>query len=131
LVLAAEAAKPKPEPEFQNKSEGISISIPSANDFWVGRREEIFADFIKGVPEKITLQKETENVGQNYYSGSWTSIWRSLGFAEWDKHVTGKLSEHTDRSLREMFTHQSANGTFVSYGEIEIGAVADVNLAFV
>jgi len=169
LVLAAEAAKPKPKPEFQYKSEGISISIPSADEpkvkafnadtikaatqyledgalSWVREKtcinchttgpylserpalsaflgrptEEILADFIKGVPEKITPQKETEKDGHNYYSGSWTSIWRSLGLAEWDKHVTGKLSEHTDRSLREMFTRQSANGAFVSYGEVEI-----------
>lgn len=82
--------------------------------------EEILADFIKVVPEKITPQKETEKDGHKYYGGSWTSIWRSMGLAEWDKHVTGKLSEHTDRSLREMFERQSANGAFVSYGEVEI-----------
>ena len=82
--------------------------------------EEILADFVKGVPEKVTPQKETEKDGHKYYSGSWTSIWRSLGLAEWDRHVNGKLSEHTDRSLREMFERQSANGAFVSYGEVEI-----------
>ena len=27
-------------------------------------------------------------------------MWRSSGLASWDKHVEGKLSEHTDRSLR-------------------------------
>src|SRR5262245_1953682 len=27
------------------------------------------------------------------------SVWRSSGLASWDKHVEGKLSEHTDRSL--------------------------------
>lgn len=29
------------------------------------------------------------------------SIWRSSGLASWDRHVEGKLSEHTDRSLRD------------------------------
>lgn len=29
-----------------------------------------------------------------------TSVWRSSGLASWDRHVEGKLSEHTDRSLR-------------------------------
>src|SRR6185369_619740 len=29
-----------------------------------------------------------------------TSVWRSSGLASWDKHVEGKLSEHTERSLR-------------------------------
>ena len=82
--------------------------------------EEVLADFIKTVPEKITPQKETEKDGHKYFGGSWTSIWRSMGLAEWDKHVNGKLSAHTDRSLREMFERQSANGAFVSFGEVEI-----------
>lgn len=81
---------------------------------------EVLADFTKGVPQTITAQKETEKDGHKYFGGSWTSIWRSMGLAEWDKHVTGKLSEHTDRSLREMFERQSANGAFVSFGEVEI-----------
>src|SRR5262249_30685306 len=29
-----------------------------------------------------------------------TSVWRSSGLASWDQHVEGKLSEHTNRSLR-------------------------------
>jgi squalene-hopene/tetraprenyl-beta-curcumene cyclase len=82
--------------------------------------EEILADFVKGVPEQVTPQKETDKDGLKYYAGSWTSIWRSMGLAEWDKHVTGKLSEHTDRSLRDMFARQSPSGAFVSYGEVEI-----------
>jgi hypothetical protein len=28
------------------------------------------------------------------------SVWRSSGLASWDRHVEGKLSEHTARSLR-------------------------------
>ncbi|OYW74164.1 MAG: hypothetical protein B7Z37_18900 [Verrucomicrobia bacterium 12-59-8] len=82
--------------------------------------EEVLADFVKTVPEKVTSQKETEKDGIKYYGGSWTSIWRSMGLAEWDKHMTGKLSTHTDRSLQEMLMRQSVNGSFVSYGEVEI-----------
>lgn len=166
-ALAADAAKPKPE--FQYKTDGIAITIPTAaeakvaafneatvkaaaqylNDgaiSWVREKtcinchttgpylserpaltpllgkpnEEVLADFIKGVPAEIKPQKETDKDGHKYYGGSWTSVWRSMGLAEWDKHVTGKLSEHTDRSLREMFTRQSASGAFVSFGEVEI-----------
>ena len=29
-----------------------------------------------------------------------------MGLAEWDKHVTGKTSEHTERSIRDMFERQ-------------------------
>jgi squalene-hopene/tetraprenyl-beta-curcumene cyclase len=67
---------------------------------------EILADFVEAVPTEIKPQNETEKDGHRYFAGSWTSIWRSLGLAEWDKHVAGKLSTHTDRSLREMFTRQ-------------------------
>ena len=34
--------------------------------------------------------------------------------------MTGKLSEATDRSLRDMFERQSESGAFVSHGEVEI-----------
>ncbi len=82
--------------------------------------EQVLQDFIKTVPEVIKPQKETEKDGIKYYGGSWTSIWRSMGLAEWDKHITGKLSAHTERSLQEMFARQSPNGSFVSFGEVEI-----------
>lgn len=166
---AAAVETSKPKPEFQYKSEGIEVSIPTADEpkvkafnaetvrkaakylddgavCWVREKtcvnchttgpylserpalssllgkpqEEVLQDFIKGVPAQIKPQKETEKDGLKYYAGSWTSIWRSLGLAEWDKHVNGKLSEHTDRSLQEMFARQSADGSFVSYGEVEI-----------
>jgi squalene-hopene/tetraprenyl-beta-curcumene cyclase len=165
------APKPaaKPKSEFQYKTEGIEVSIPTANEpkvqafnettiraaakymddgaiSWVREKtcvnchttgpylserpaltpllgkpqEEVLADFLEGVPAKITPQKETEKDGHKYYAGSWTSIWRSMGLAEWDKHINGKLSDHTDRSLQEMLMRQSENGSFVSYGEVEI-----------
>jgi squalene-hopene/tetraprenyl-beta-curcumene cyclase len=81
---------------------------------------EILADFVKGVPAKPGAQAEVEKDGHRYYPGSWTSVWRSLGLAEWDRHVNKALSDHTDRSLRDMFERQSSNGAFVSYGEVEI-----------
>ncbi len=82
--------------------------------------EEILADFIEVVPAKIAPVKEADKNGHKHYPAAFTSVWRSLGLAEWDKHVTGKTSEHTDRSLRDMFERQSASGAFVSHGEVEI-----------
>jgi squalene-hopene/tetraprenyl-beta-curcumene cyclase len=79
---------------------------------------EVLANFVNGVPDKPT--QETEDKGLKYYPGSYSSVWRSLGLAEWDKCVTGQLSDHTDRSLRDMLLRQSDNGAFVSYGEVEI-----------
>lgn len=82
--------------------------------------QEVLNDFLKGLPAKPSPQTEVEKDGHRYYAGSWTSIWRSLALAEWDRHINKSLSEHTVRSLRDMFERQSANGSFVSYGEVEI-----------
>ncbi|MCP5538755.1 MAG: hypothetical protein H7A53_01245 [Akkermansiaceae bacterium] len=82
-------------------------------------RDEVLADFTGSIPEKPG-SAEVEKNGLKYHPGSWTSIWRSIGLAEWDRHLTGKLSETTERSLRDMMLRQSADGSFVSYGEVEI-----------
>jgi squalene-hopene/tetraprenyl-beta-curcumene cyclase len=83
--------------------------------------EEVLADFIESVPKEVREVKETATKsGHRHYPAAFTSVWRSLGLAEWDRHVTGKTSEHTDRSIRDMFERQSVNGAFVSHGEVEI-----------
>lgn len=82
--------------------------------------DEIVADFIQFVPKEIKSVGATEKNGHKSYPATFTSVWRSLGLAEWDKHVTGKTSEHTDRSLRDMFERQSVSGAFVTHGEVEI-----------
>lgn len=81
---------------------------------------EVHADFIQFVPAEVQPVQETEKNGHRYHPAAFTSVWRSLGLAEWDKHVTGRLSEPTARSLRDMFERQSASGAFVSHGEVEI-----------
>lgn len=83
--------------------------------------EEVLADFIESVPKEVREVKETTTKsGHRHYPAAFTSVWRSLGLAEWDRHVTGETSEHTDRSIRDMFERQSDNGAFVSHGEVEI-----------
>jgi len=82
--------------------------------------EEVHANFVSAVPMEVKPVKETDKSGHKYYPGTFSSVWRSAGLAEWDRHVTGKLSEATDRSLRDMFERQSENGAFVSHGEVEI-----------
>jgi squalene-hopene/tetraprenyl-beta-curcumene cyclase len=164
-AVAAGASKSKPK--FQYETEGIEVSLPTADEpkvtafntgtikaagkylddgaicwvrektcvnchttgpymserpaltAWLGKpNDEVLADFVNSIPDKPT--HETEENGLKYYPGSYSSVWRSLGLAEWDKHVTGHLSDHTDRSLRDMLRRQSDNGAFVSYGEVEI-----------
>ncbi|MFM2141891.1 MAG: hypothetical protein RLZZ476_435, partial [Verrucomicrobiota bacterium] len=83
--------------------------------------EEIVADFIEFVPKEVKEVKETATKsGYKHMPGAFTAVWRSLGLAEWDKHLSGKTSEHTERSIRDMFERQAASGAFVSHGEVEI-----------
>ena len=83
--------------------------------------DEIVADFIEFVPKEVKEVKETATKsGYKHMPGAFSAVWRSLGLAEWDKHVTGRTSEHTERSIRDMFERQAASGAFVSHGEVEI-----------
>lgn len=82
--------------------------------------EEIHANFASFVPNEIKALKVAEKSGHKFYPATFTSVWRSAGLAEWDRNVTGKLSEATERSLRDMFEHQSDDGSFVTHGEVEI-----------
>ncbi len=82
--------------------------------------EEVRASFVKAVPRDIGVVKEADKNGHKYYPGAFSSVWRSAGLAEWDRNISGELSEATDRSLRDMFAHQWESGAFVSHGEVEI-----------
>ncbi len=82
--------------------------------------EEVHKDFVGSVPKEVKPVKETETRGHQHYPSTFYSVWRSLGLAEWDRNITGKLSEPTERALRDLFERQSANGAFVSHGEVEI-----------
>jgi squalene-hopene/tetraprenyl-beta-curcumene cyclase len=77
-------------------------------------------NFVGVVPDRIKEVKETDKDGHKFYPGAFNSVWRTAGLAEWDRHVTGKLSEATERSLRDMFERQSENGAFASHGEVEV-----------
>jgi squalene-hopene/tetraprenyl-beta-curcumene cyclase len=92
---------------------------PALLSFLGQPKAEVLADFINSIPAKPGAE-ETEKDGLRYVPGSWSSIWRSMGLAEWDKHINKSLSETTERSLRDMLLRQSPNGSFVSYGEVEI-----------
>jgi squalene-hopene/tetraprenyl-beta-curcumene cyclase len=81
---------------------------------------EVRESFVKAIPKEITAIKETDKNGHKYYPSTFNSVWRSVGLAEWDRHVTGKISEETDRSLRDTFERQAASGAFVSHGEVEV-----------
>lgn len=92
--------------------------VPALSPLLGKPEEEVLTDFIESIPKGTAT--ETEKNGHKYVPGSWTAIWCALGLAEWDRHVNGSLSEHTDLALRQMLLRQSPNGSFVSYGEVEI-----------
>lgn len=73
-------------------STGVYMVERSALTKYLGKpSEEVRNDFIKSLPMAP---------GKPGEGNAATSVWRSSGLASWDKHVTGALSEHTDRSLR-------------------------------
>lgn len=73
-------------------STGVYMVERSALTKQLGKpSEEVLKTFIDSVPEKP---------GKPGENNAATSVWRSLGLASWDRHVEGKLSAHTERSLR-------------------------------
>lgn len=82
--------------------------------------EEVHADFVNSVPDVVKPVTPADGNGHMFYPDTFFSVWRALGLAEWDRHVNKVTSEPTERALRDMFEHQSENGSFVSHGEVEI-----------
>ena len=72
--------------------------------------EEVLADFIDNIP-KPEAKSDIATI---------SSVWRSSGLSSWDQHVTGKLSEHTARSLQRTMTRLEPEGFFKTYKEVEI-----------
>src|SRR5262249_53698217 len=73
-------------------STGVYLVEGSALTKQLGKpSEEVLKDFVASVPK---------NPGKPGDGNAATSVWRSSGLASWDRHVEGKLSEHTARSLR-------------------------------
>jgi squalene-hopene/tetraprenyl-beta-curcumene cyclase len=73
-------------------STGVYLVERSALTKQLGKpSEEVLKDFIKSLPK---------GEGKPGDGNAATSVWRSSGLASWDKHVEGKLSEHTVKSLR-------------------------------
>lgn len=66
-----------------------------------------------GPPKQELLDYYIDAVNtQSTSKGDFWFVWRALGLAEWDKHVEGKLSNHTAAALKEMFSRQQDDGTW-------------------
>jgi squalene-hopene/tetraprenyl-beta-curcumene cyclase len=80
--------------------------------------EEVHAAFVKGVQD--TLPPTKHDGFTTYYAQSERAVWRAACLVQWDKHVTGKLSEATARALHAMLLQQASHGGFYMPGEVEI-----------
>lgn len=88
-------------------STGVYMVERSALTSLLGKpSEEVLEDFAGSIPEKP--------------GGSITSVWRSSGLASWDKHVTGKLSTATDKSLRHTVQCLTNDGYAKTIAQVEI-----------
>jgi squalene-hopene/tetraprenyl-beta-curcumene cyclase len=91
---------------------------PALTDLLGPPSEEVLQDFIDSIPDKIG--KPRLQNGVKYFGASIQSVWRSLGLATWDRHVSGKLSEHTDKSLRHTLQCLADEGFIRTFSQVEI-----------
>jgi squalene-hopene/tetraprenyl-beta-curcumene cyclase len=80
--------------------------------------KEVLQDFIDGIPTRVS--KARIRNGSKYYGGSIKTVWRGLGLATWDRHVTGKLSTHTDTALRQTLGNLADEGFIMTFPQVEI-----------
>ena len=88
---------------------------------WLGKPPSIVREnFVSETPSS-PAPPPNPSARQQYEDYSGLSVWRSLGLAEWDRHVTGQLSDATDISLRDMLNQSRHDtGFWPTYHEIEI-----------
>jgi len=92
-------------------STGVYMVERSALTKQLGKpSEEVLNDFIKSVPKKDGKPGDS----------AIASVWRSSGLASWDKHVTGKLSEATEKSLRHTVSILPDTGLYPVIKLVEI-----------
>jgi squalene-hopene/tetraprenyl-beta-curcumene cyclase len=92
-------------------STGVYMVERSALTKQFGKPSEVvLEDFIKSVPASPGKPGDS----------ALASIWRSSGLASWDKHVTGKLSEHTEKSLRHTVMILPEDGLYKNIKLVEI-----------
>lgn len=79
---------------------------------------EVRDQFVKSMPADVG-KPEIRN-GSKYYGASIQAVWRALGLATWDKYLTGKLSEPTDKALRQVVDCMADEGFIMTISQVEI-----------
>ncbi len=75
--------------------------------------EEVRASFVSSVPSEPGVDPRRQQPHG-------FAVWRALGLAQWDKHVTGTLSEPTKRALRDMLLQLPDEGLCHNVGKVKI-----------
>jgi len=100
-------------------STGVYLTERSALTNLLGPPQaEVREQFIKTMP--VDVGKPEIRNGSKYYGVSIQAVWRALGLASWDKFVTGKLSEPTDKALRQMLDCMADEGFIMTITQVEI-----------
>ena len=79
---------------------------------------EVRDQFVKSMPADVG-KPEIRN-GSKYYGASIQAVWRALGLATWDKYLTGKLSQPTDKALRQVVDCMADEGFIMTIAQVEI-----------
>lgn len=86
---------------------------------WLGRpNEEVHDRFVAGISDELPATRQAGGI--RYHAQAERAVWRAAGLVQWDRHVTGKLSDPTDRALRSMLRQQASHGGWYMPGEVEI-----------
>lgn len=80
--------------------------------------DEVQAQFIKSMPDSVG--EPVMRDGAKYFGASIQTVWRASGLAAWDKHVTGTLTEHTDKALRQTLQCLADEGFIMTFPQVEI-----------
>lgn len=80
--------------------------------------EEVRTVFATTIPNTVPEPKMRD--GRLMYPEVIQAIWRTLGLAQWDRHVSGRLSDETVKSIRDMLMRQSEDGLWTTATQVEI-----------
>ena len=81
-------------------------------------QKEVYDVFATTVPDSVPEPQMRD--GKKMYADVIFAVWRTLGLAQWDKHVNGKLSPETEKSIKDLLMRQSDDGLWTTATKVEI-----------